>query len=153
MAKSILKIALCLSLALIFLAQTCNAQLSSIPKRVRNDIIIDENSDNDNTVRKLKATEFGRSSLRAVRQLEADLSMSMSMSMDLSMSIPVETMSPTTAPTDAPTDAPTVTPEDPEPIGCNGDHQCPADRPICHCKLFCRFCFFPPCGTCVDEEI
>ena len=36
----------------------------------------------------------------------------------------------------------------PEPIGCNGDEYCPADMK-CQCWLFCRFCFFPPCGTCV----
>ncbi len=136
MTNSLLNIAICLSLALILLAQTCNAQLSSMPKRFRNDMIIDENVDNVNSGRQLKETEFGRSSLRAVRQLEVDFSMSMSM--DLSMSIIVEIAPSTTAPTDAPTDAPTVTPEELEPIGCNGDHQCPADRPICHCRLFCR---------------
>ena len=37
----------------------------------------------------------------------------------------------------------------PEPIGCNGDEYCPADMK-CQCWLFCRFCFFPPCGTCVN---
>jgi hypothetical protein len=37
---------------------------------------------------------------------------------------------------------------EPEPIGCNGDEYCPADMK-CQCWLFCRFCFFPPCGTCV----
>lgn len=36
----------------------------------------------------------------------------------------------------------------PEPIGCNGDEYCPIDM-HCQCWLFCRFCFFPPCGTCV----
>lgn len=38
-----------------------------------------------------------------------------------------------------------------EPIGCNGNEYCPADQPVCECWLFCRFCFFPPCGTCVAE--
>lgn len=38
----------------------------------------------------------------------------------------------------------------PEPIGCNGDEYCPADMK-CQCWLFCRFCFFPPCGTCVNN--
>ena len=36
----------------------------------------------------------------------------------------------------------------PERIGCNGDEYCPIDMQ-CQCWLFCRFCFFPPCGTCV----
>jgi hypothetical protein len=38
----------------------------------------------------------------------------------------------------------------PEPIGCNGDEYCPIDMK-CQCWLFCRFCFFPPCGTCVPN--
>mmetsp|Transcript_14194 Transcript_14194/g.29880 ORF Transcript_14194/g.29880 Transcript_14194/m.29880 type:complete len:150 (-) Transcript_14194:359-808(-) len=149
MAESILNITLCLSLVLIVLIQSCDGQLSSIPKRVRNDMIIGEKRDHSNIVRNIKETEFGKSSLRADRQLEAD----MSMSMDLSMSNSVKTATPTIAPTNAMTDAPTASPEAPKPIGCIGDHQCPADKPVCYCRLFCRFCFFPPCGTCVDGEL
>ena len=151
MSKSLFNIVFCLSMVLF-----ATGQLSTVPKRFRMEnertIFVDEI---DVKAKKSNAgNEFGRSSLRNGRQLEMDLSMSMPIlpaefefSMSMSMSVPaLETEAPTTSPTPSPTGSPVAQ----EPIGCNGDSYCPADM-VCQCWLFCRFCFFPPCGTCVPN--
>ena len=103
MVKSIINIALCLSLAAI----ACNAQLTSVPKRFRNkNIIVDEQiSSNSINERNLRTSEFGRRAYKIEkieRHLEVDSCMSMmsmsmagrrlqgSLSMDYSMSMATE---------------------------------------------------------------
>jgi|Transcript_15224 hypothetical protein len=124
MVKSILLLALMLGMS--------SAQLSNLPKRYRNENSAIESS-----------TEFGRSpsnNLRKSQRVLEDLSMSMEFSMSVPSIVEEET---------EPEPEIEVLPN--EPIGCNGNEYCPADQPVCECWLFCRFCFFPPCGTCVAE--
>mmetsp|Transcript_6184 Transcript_6184/g.12442 ORF Transcript_6184/g.12442 Transcript_6184/m.12442 type:complete len:166 (+) Transcript_6184:3-500(+) len=96
MVKCIVSSGLCLSLALV----SCEAQLSNVPKRYRENIIVDEQKRNTDGARKLSINEFGRRAYKVdkiERQLavEGESSMSfpirkleeMSMSIDYFMSI------------------------------------------------------------------
>eukprot|EP00569_Conticribra_weissflogii_P006861 CAMPEP_0171328362 /NCGR_PEP_ID=MMETSP0878-20121228/606_1 /TAXON_ID=67004 /ORGANISM="Thalassiosira weissflogii, Strain CCMP1336" /LENGTH=162 /DNA_ID=CAMNT_0011828209 /DNA_START=68 /DNA_END=556 /DNA_ORIENTATION=+ len=94
MIKSIVTFAICLS----FVAVTSEAQLSSIPKRFRQNIVVDEKHIASENGSKLRRTnEFGRRAYkvdRIERQLEAESESSMSLSMrrleELSMSMSID---------------------------------------------------------------
>ncbi len=89
MIKSIIASAICLSLADV----SCEAQLSSVPKRFRQSIIVDEQTGTSDKVRKLSSNEFGRRAYKVdkiERQLEVEgegLSFSMRQLEEMSMSI------------------------------------------------------------------
>lgn len=167
MVKSVL-----LAASLMLIAS--DAQLSTVSKRFRNTKEVEFGR--TNVVRKSSRGEGQRKRLLAksgkdpkddaasltedMTPFSAAASMSMgdfgfeSMSMEMSVAFEDESMS--TVVVEEPVgeeDEEEVTVEltpvpEPEPIGCNGDEYCPADMK-CQCWLFCRFCFFPPCGTCV----
>lgn len=170
MVKSVLLVA---SLMLI----ASDAQLSTVSKRFRNTKEVEFGR--SNVVRKSSRGEGQRKRLLMAKHekehkdtgadlvedmtpLSAAGSMSMgdfdidSMSMEMSVSFEEEPMS---VDVEEPQEEEAVEEEvsveftpvpEPEPVGCNGDEYCSADEK-CQCWLFCRFCFFPPCGTCVPN--
>lgn len=157
-------------LILAVLVVASNAQLSTLPKRFREqqqrELVTTEAPGDANyapTRSSHVGNEFGRRattpSLRKsryeVRQLEEiDLSISMSVSYELSMSTPSTgvmgidddaSIEPTTTP--APESSTEV-----EEIYCRRDWDCPESVPTCRCgTFFCRFCFLKPCGVCGEE--
>ena len=162
MVKTILAV---LSVMLI----ASDAQLSNVSKRFRNREAIDFGRDAATIVRKSSRGE-GQKRILEAKAVDASMSMaaesdltvfefdfSMSMSEELSLSVPAEESMSMIAEVEEEEETEVAveeeTPADSSPlttIGCNGDEYCPADMK-CQCWLFCRFCFFPPCGTCVPN--
>jgi hypothetical protein len=171
MVKSILVV---LSVMLI----ASDAQLSTVSQRFRNNkeqvefgrkasMTVRKSSRGQGRKRELEAKALEEneahldtaSSMSMHRDSDLDFSMSMYESMSMyipnesSMSVPMSMNVVEEVPADeevgvVPAETPPPTPED--SIGCNGDDYCPGDMK-CQCWLFCRFCFFPPCGTCVPK--
>lgn len=170
MVKSILVV---LSVMLI----ASDAQLSTVSQRFRNNkdqvefgrkasLTVRRSSRGQGRQRELEARALedeahldmtSSMSMHGDSNLDISLSMYENMSMYLpnesSMSVFMSMNKVEEVPADeevavVPAETPPPTPE--EPIGCNGDDYCPADMK-CQCWLFCRFCFFPPCGTCVPK--
>ncbi|KAL3786022.1 hypothetical protein HJC23_001419 [Cyclotella cryptica] len=169
MVKSIL-------VALSVLLIASDAQLSTVSKRFRNNKEQGEFGRKAPTIVRKSSRGQGRKrelEAKAVKEDEIHLDATSSMSMgsdseidfsmstyeNMSISIPdassvsmsmnaVEELPGEEEVVVLHTQTPAPTPTD--PIGCNGDEFCPEDMK-CQCWLFCRFCFFPPCGTCVPK--
>lgn len=156
-------------LILAVLVVASNAQLSTLPKRFREQqqreltTEAPEDANYAPTRSSHVGNEFGRRattpSLRKsryeVRQLEEiDLSISMSVSYELSMSAPstgVMGIDDDASTETTTTSAPEISTEV-EEIYCKRDWDCPESVPTCRCgTFFCRFCFLKPCGVCGEE--